>query len=125
MATEGEAYAKKQQKAQKALETLGSVWLGGSPYIAGAAAPSIADLLAYEEVVQMLPAYLNLLTFEPPPAVAAWVERMQTLPHHDEAHAALAALGDLTMPSDKPMDKRLGAATKAGMQAIAKAQPGS
>ena len=51
------------------------------------------------------------------------------LAHHDAAHATMAALGDLSArpaPGDaaahKAFQRRLGAATKAGMKAIAEAQ---
>jgi len=57
--------------------------------------------------------------------VAAWLERMAALPYHDESHVALTVLGDLAAPNELPMMKRLGAATKAGMEAIAAANAAS
>lgn len=120
-----ELFASRRAGAAKTLETFGSVWLdgGNSSFIGGAPTASIADLLAYGEVAQMLPQYCNALPgITLPDGVAGWCERMQALPGHDATHASLAALGDVTVPNEVAMDKRMGAATKAGLQAIAKAQ---
>jgi len=77
----------------------------------------------YEEVVQLLPDYLNLgVDFAYLPKVLAWCDRMRALPMHDEAHVALTALGDLRTPNDVPLPKRLGVATKEAIKALAKAQ---
>jgi glutathione S-transferase len=110
--------------AGKTLDRLSQVWLSESPFIAGSPTPSIADLLAYEEVMQLLPGAFNLLDAPLEPKLNAWVERMQGLPLHDEVHASCFALGDLRRPNDTPMAKRLGAATKIGIEALAKAQAG-
>jgi hypothetical protein len=56
------------------------------------------------------------------PNVKHWVNRMKQLPFHDEVHTALAVLGSLVEPSETPLAKRLGAATKAGVAAIKEAQ---
>ena len=53
-------------------------------YLCGAAGPTIADLLAYEEVVQLTPRYGNLLDCSPYPRVIAWLEKMSRLPYHHE-----------------------------------------
>ena len=57
--------------------------------------------------------------------VAAGRERMAALPYHEEAHVALKVMGALAAPNELPMMKRLGAATKAGMEAIAAANAAS
>ena len=51
------------------------------------------------------------------------MNRMTLLPYHDESHVALTTLGDLTDDGDSkvPIAKRLGAATKVGMESIANA----
>lgn len=115
--------ARAEKGARAALSTVDSHWLGGAPFLAGADAPTVADLLAYEEIVQLAPAYGNLLDLTPYPHIGSWLERMAALPYHEEAHAASAALGDLGMPNETPMPKRLSAATKAGLVALAGAQP--
>ena len=101
--------------AHSTLETLGRVFLADSPFLAGSTSASFADLLAYEEVIQ-LPAS-KLLAIEDA-TVQAWMEKMEQLPYHDEVHASLTTLGDLKSPNETPMQKRLGAATKAGLEAI-------
>lgn len=47
----------------------------------------------------------------------------QATPYHAEAHASLAALGDLSAvkPGDPELIKRIGAATKAGLAALKEA----
>ena len=54
--------------------------------------------------------------------VQAWVQRMEKLPYHEEAHQALTSLGNLAVPNEVSMPKRLGAATKVGMEAYKKVQ---
>jgi glutathione S-transferase len=112
-----------QEKARLALESLNSAWLKDDAFIAGGEQHSIADILAYEEVVQAtMTGALDLSTLDYP-NLAAWVERMQQVPFHDAAHASLTALGLLTNTmSDTPIRKRLGTATKEGMKAIQQAQ---
>jgi glutathione S-transferase len=119
---------------------------------------TIADLLAYEELVPLtmtglLPGLVsssnhnnnddidndtNSMPVLPPdeqrsyyPAVAAWMDRMRTLPYHDAIHASIAALGTLTPPdmtttTEKEhtvkMNQLVGTATKIGLQAIQAAQ---
>lgn len=116
---------KRMARATAALQTLDTFWLRDAQFIGGLDAPSIADLLAYEEVVQLLPGYGNLMPDATSlfPTVSKWVTRMQGLPMHDAAHASLASMGDLQAHSDVPMPTRLSAATKAGLKAVAAAQP--
>ncbi|VEU40393.1 unnamed protein product [Pseudo-nitzschia multistriata] len=60
----------------------------------------------------------NLLSVD---NLSLWMNRMSHLPYHDESHVALATLGDLRDDKNKvPLMKRLGAATKAGVQSFAK-----
>ena len=96
-------------------------------YIAGGDHPSIADLLAYEEIVQLTE--LGLLdevqvVSQQFPKVFAWLGRMKQLPYYEEVHRSLVTLGDVTNTDEigDPMSKRLGAATKAGLKALAEAQ---
>ena len=44
-------------------------------------------------------------------------------PNPNQVHTALAGLGDLTAVHEQPLAKRMGPATKAGLTAIAAAQP--
>eukprot|EP00932_Pfiesteria_piscicida_P018017 SRR837773.4888.p1 GENE.SRR837773.4888~~SRR837773.4888.p1 ORF type:complete len:293 (-),score=81.13 SRR837773.4888:108-959(-) len=121
-ASTGEELRQKKTKAHNALLQLADTWLDGTPFLAGREEPSLADFLAYEEVSQIMPRYTNLLEVELHPRVKDWVKRMSQLPYHDEAHAALAEIGDLRAASKEPMDKRMAAATKVGLKAISTLQ---
>ena len=68
--------------------------LGADPYLAGAA-PTLADISAYEELGQNQARYANCTDFSPYPNIARWLEDMAKLPHHDEAHEIWSLLGDL------------------------------
>jgi len=115
------------------LETLETGWFSSLNhdndddwFLAGGTSPSIADLLAYEEVVQlpMLGLIPDDILQQKYPKIGAWTHRMRQLPYHNEVHVALATLGDVTktIDDDQPVSKRLGAATKAGLQALAQVQ---
>jgi glutathione S-transferase/autophagy-related protein 2 len=109
--------------ARTVLKLLETAWLRDADYVAGTSTPSLADLMAYEEVVQaVVLAGLDLSADYP--KLSAWMFRMEQLPFHDAVHVALTTLGNLKEPSDNapPLAKQLGAATKAGMAAIEGAQ---
>lgn len=100
---------------------------GDGLFLAGGDHPSIADLLAYEEIVQLT--VLGMLHEDifrtDYPKIFAWMGRMSQQPYHDAIHKSLVALGDVTAtPTDDalPLSKRLGVATKAGLKAIKEAQ---
>lgn len=101
------------------LTVLNDAWLV-EDYIAGKDV-SIADFMAYEEIAQL---YMTGLLEELPeyPNVHKWVHRMEQLPFHKEAHVALTTLGNLAEPNEVTLTKRLGAATKAGIEALKQAQ---
>ena len=109
----------------KGLAALGLVesWLlASSPFVAGREAPSIVDMLLYEEVGPLGPRFCNLVDLAPYPKVSAWCTRMEGLPEFETAHVAVKELGDISQSLDP---KQLGAATKAGLKALAAAQQGS
>ena len=101
------------------LAVLNDAWLTEN-YIAGNDL-SIADFMAYEEIAQL---YMTGLLEELPeyPNVHRWVQQMEQLPYHKEAHVALTTLGNLAEPNEVTLTKRLGAATKAGIDAFQQAQ---
>ena len=68
------------------LKVFESAWLAKGDYVAGSQ-PTLADLIAYEEVAQLSPRFLNLLDFAEFPRTEAWLARMAALPAHDEAPA--------------------------------------
>lgn len=120
--------AEPEETARKVLQSLDQAWLKNRSYIASTEEdderPSIADMLAYEEVVQatMLldSAVVDLAEY---PSLKAWTQRMESLPFHDAAHEALKVLGSMKIKADdEDMMKRLGMATKEGMKALHDAQ---
>jgi glutathione S-transferase len=113
---------KAKKSAVNALQLLETLWLASGPFVA-ADHPTLADLLAYEEVAQVAPNFFNIVDLAAYPRVESWLARMAALPYHEEAHAALSALGDLTAEHEQPLMKRMGLASKAGLAAIAAAQP--
>jgi glutathione S-transferase len=102
------------EQARAMLERLDGAFLAGTPNA------TIADILCYGEVAQVV--MLGAASLDGYPNLAAWTARMKELEFHDEAHVALATLGDVVAESDVPMMKRLGGATKAGLQALDAAQ---
>ena len=57
--------------------------MGANAFITGPA-PTIADIAAYGEIGQCAPEYCDLLPLDELPEIAAWVQRMKALPHHDK-----------------------------------------
>ena len=130
-------FEKERARTLQTLQTLEEGWFAtltsragdaeDDLFLAGGDHHSIADMLAYEEVVQLTELGLlqeDMLS-QDFPKVSAWMGRMKQLPYHEEAHRALVTLGDVTVAStedDSPMSRRLGAATKAGLKALAEAQ---
>lgn len=79
----------------RALRALDTGWLAGSSWLAGDRL-SLADFAAYVEIGQLQPEFTNLFDFEPYPNVRRWLARMKQVDAHDDAHAVLAALGDIS-----------------------------
>lgn len=116
------------------LHTLNSGWLlagntnssnhdhSSSHFIGGLDHPTIADILAYGELSAVT--MTNLLTVDPIEfsVLHGWMKEMAKLPHHDHVHQSLVVLGNLAEESQTPISKRLGAATKAGIQGLVEAQ---
>jgi len=111
------------------LHNLDSGWLhqnynhSDMKFIGGVDHPTIADILAYEELCTVT--MTNLLKIDDEyPTLKNWMKEMSQLPFHDSIHQCLDVLGDLSSSSEGgiPIAKRLGAATKAGTQGILKAQ---
>ena len=68
--------------------------LSAQPFIAGLE-PTLADLVAYEELGQNQKKYANCSDYEPYPNIQSWFVRMAQLPFHDETHAIWTFIGDL------------------------------
>jgi len=121
-----EVLQEREAKAAKALEVFDAVWLGsGKAYVGGLAAPSVADLFAYEEVAQVLPEYCDLgVDLAPYPNICSWITRMKSLPEYEAAHVCMAQLGGVRVQTEVPMPKRLNEATKLALRAFTHAQKG-
>lgn len=121
------------------LQTLDTGWLennnvddsnnDNSGYLTGLPYPTIADILAYGELANLT--MTNLLALDSDEADApsyrhlkAWMKQMAQQPYHEEVHRSLVTLGDLndTASTPLPLEKRLGAATKAGLMGLQEAQ---
>ena len=117
------------------LQTLEDGWFSNDAmtgnddkYLAGGDHPSIADFLAYEEIVQLTELGLlneDQLLSRQFPRIYAWMGLMKDVPFYDVVHRSLVTLGDVTDDDDEtnnPISKRLGIATKAGLKALMEAQ---
>lgn len=114
-----------QKKASDVLRTLDEGWFSSEEgeFLGCFKEVSIADLLAYEEVIQLASMGLLDKNLREYPKLFAWTQQMNQLPFHEEVHMALRSLGDVTdNTDDTPMPKRLSRATKAGLQALSDAQ---
>lgn len=80
-----------KEKSLKIISGFEKKSLGAGPFIAGAAAPTIADLFAYAEIYQLV--YMKVIAHEDlSPVVQKWAEALQALPAHDDVHTSLAKL---------------------------------
>ena len=117
---------RRRKRGAAALRLLDEHWIGDGQFIARQPTPTIADFLAFGEVGQMLPEYTGLIDLSPYRSVLSWAARMQSLDGYTAAHASLVELGPLKPPHEcdhpVPLLKRLGAATKAGLNAYADEQ---
>ena len=99
----------------RALGALESGWLAEHDFIAGAN-PTIADFAAYVEIGQLQPEFTNVYDFSDFPKVQAWMERLKTLPGHDDVHVVLADLGDIS--GEPPSMETIVNANKNALRAI-------
>jgi glutathione S-transferase len=115
-----------EERIQHLLKTLDSGWLkSSSSWIAGSPTPTIADILCFGEVSTVTMTKLVDLEQSSYPNLKDWTQRMAELPYYNEAHVALTTLGDLSQEKDsKAIQKKLGVATKAGLEALKSAQEG-
>ena len=74
------------QKAFKAIEV---GWLNNSNFLIG-------DISAYVEIGQLQSMFTNVYNFEPYPNIQKWLSEMQNVDCHDDIHAALYELGDIS-----------------------------
>ena len=113
-----------QKTAERALKILENTYLASSPsgYILGTPNPTAADFMAYEDLCQVSPKFCNLYDYnETYPNITAWLNKMSSLPFHDEVHVSLKELGDLSSSQPQDITKRMGNANKVGLKALSSA----
>mmetsp|Transcript_8845 Transcript_8845/g.12583 ORF Transcript_8845/g.12583 Transcript_8845/m.12583 type:complete len:295 (-) Transcript_8845:173-1057(-) len=117
------------------LQTLNDSWLssegGEQEFLTKDGKPSIADLLAYEEIVgPIMLGLLPNLTIEYP-NVSRWTDQMKQIPFHTEVHVALDIVASIVKSSplyspstqnNTSMAKQMSRATKEGMASLVNAQ---
>ena len=101
---------------EQAFKVLDQGWLADRPFLAGDTL-SIADFAAYVEIGQLQPCFTNLYTFSFLPNVRRWLEAMQQVKGHDQAHIALKEMGDIS--EQAPDMEVLRRANKRAMAALA------
>jgi glutathione S-transferase len=87
---------------------------GTDRYLCTALQPTIADIACYEELSQLR--WASLFDFKDFPKLRAWLDRMEELPFHENAHRYNVRLGDIL--SEPNTMERFVAATGAGIAAL-------
>lgn len=100
-ASDKEMVKKHKQTIQSFVEGIDSFLK--KPFIAETDTPTIADLSAYCEIDQICD--MGVFDFSKYPKVAAWIEKMKALDHHDEVHTVLDQV--LTDSNLKPVPAEL------------------
>ena len=71
-------------------------WLAQSRYLTGDEL-TIADMSAYVEIGQLRSEFTNIYDFAPLPNIRRWLDDMAQVAYHDEVHASLYELGDISV----------------------------
>lgn len=113
---------KDMEQAHQVLKALEEGWLQKEDFVAGPHV-TIADMMAYEEIIQVTMMGLLPQVAEYP-RVQAWMDRMKKVPYHEEAHLSLQLLGSLAVENNEmpPLQTRLGKATKGAMKVLKEVQ---
>ena len=98
---------------KKAFQAIEDGWLSNSLFLTGENV-TIADISAYVEIGQLQSIFTNVFNFENYPNISRWLGDMQKVDCHDDIHAALYELGDISVEAP-PMEKIINANKKALM----------
>ena len=82
-----------------------SLFLAGDDY-------TIADISAYVEIGQLQSMFTNVFNFDDYPNIRRWLGDMKKIDCHDDIHAALYELGDISEEAP-PMETIISANKKA------------
>ena len=104
-----------QANLEKAFKALENGWLAQSRFLTGDNL-TIADMSAYVEIGQLQSKFTNVYDFEPLPNITRWLEEMNQVAYHDEVHASLYELGDIS--SEAPSMETIISANKKGFVVI-------
>jgi glutathione S-transferase len=96
---------------KKAFQAIEDGWLSNSRFLAGDDF-TIADISAYVEIGQLQNIFTNVYNFEDYPNIQRWLDDMKKVDSHDDIHAALYELGDISEEAP-PMEKIINANKKA------------
>jgi len=96
---------------KKAFQAIENGWLSNSRFLAGDDF-TIADISAYVEIGQLQNIFTNVYNFEDYPNIQRWLDDMKKVDSHDDIHAALYELGDISEEAP-PMEKIINANKKA------------
>ena len=100
-----------QANIDKAFKALEDGWLANSRYLTGDQL-TIADMSAYVEIGQLQSKFTNVYDFTLFPNIRRWIEEMNQVNYHDEVHASLYELGDIS--SEAPSMETIINANKKG-----------
>ena len=98
---------------KKAFQAIEDGWLSNSLFLTGDSV-TIADISAYVEIGQLQSMFTNVFNFENYPNISRWLGDMQKVDCHDDIHAALYELGDISEEAPQ-MEKIINANKKALM----------
>ena len=104
-----------QANIEKAFKALENGWLAQSRFLTGDNL-TIADMSAYVEIGQLQSKFTNVYDFEPLPNITRWLEEINQVAYHDEVHASLYELGDIS--SEAPSMETIISANKKGFVVI-------
>jgi glutathione S-transferase len=92
--TNSQDFEKRQASALKSVRKFQDTFLRETEFVNDQTHPTIADLVAYAEVGQLL--HLNILSsFDELPRAKQWVEKMQSIPSHDDVHKTARKVGEM------------------------------
>ena len=106
-----------QANLKKALGSLEEGWLAKNRYLTGDQI-TIADMAAYVEIGQLQSRFTNLYNFEDYPKVGRWLDNMIKVEFHDDVHASLDELGDIS--AEAPAMEKIVGANKKGLSILKK-----
>lgn len=87
-------WKKREEFACRSIQKFQDIFLKNSDYVNGFDHPTIADLTAYTEIAQLH--QLKIMSnFEQFPATKSWMEKVATLPYHDDIHRTACKAGEM------------------------------